>query len=62
MFDRGLISIADDLEILISRQVNDPDSIRSLINKTGYALPPLRPSQRPHPRFLGWHRDNCFKQ
>jgi putative restriction endonuclease len=24
MFDRGLISLADDLEILISRQTNDP--------------------------------------
>lgn len=62
MFDRGLISIADNLEILISRQVNDQDSIRALVNKTGYALPPERESQRPHPHFLKWHRDNCFKQ
>lgn len=62
MFDRGLIGIADDLKILISRQVNDLESVRSLINKTGYALAPLRTSQRPHPHFLKWHRDNCFKQ
>lgn len=34
MFDRGLISLSDDLEILISRQVNDLDSVRGLINKT----------------------------
>ncbi len=62
MFDRGLISMADDLEILISRQTNDPDSIRSILNKSGRALSPTRVSDRPHPHFLRWHRDNCFKQ
>ena len=40
MFDRGLISLADDLEILVSRQVNDPDSVRALINKSGRAIEP----------------------
>lgn len=62
MFDRGLIGLSDDLEILISRQVNDRESIRALINKTGSALAPQRISQRPHPHFLSWHRENCFKQ
>lgn len=62
MFDRGLISLDDNLEILISRQMNDPDSVRALINKTGCALLPQRPSQHPHPVFLKWHRDHCFKQ
>jgi putative restriction endonuclease len=62
MFDRGLISLSDDLEVLISRQVNDVEGVRSLVNKSGQALPPLRSSQRPHPHFLKWHRDNCFKQ
>jgi putative restriction endonuclease len=62
MFDRGLISLADDLKILISRQANDPDGILSLVNKTGFALPPRREIERPHPHFLQWHRDNCFKQ
>ena len=38
MFDRGLISLADDLEILISRQTNDPQGVRSIINKSGRAL------------------------
>ena len=61
MFDRGLISLADDLEILISRQVNDIGSVRSLINKSGRAKLPLRNADRPHPRFLQWHRENCFK-
>lgn len=62
MFDRGLISLGDDLEILVSRQVNDPDSVRAMINKTGRALPPKLGSERPHPHFLRWHRENCFKQ
>jgi len=61
MFDRGLISLSDDLEILISRQANDVDGIRSIINKNGRALPPFRISERPHPHFLNWHRENCFK-
>jgi putative restriction endonuclease len=62
MFDRGLISLADDLEILVSRQVNDPDGVRALINSSGYAIGPKRTSDRPHPHFLQWHRANCFKQ
>jgi putative restriction endonuclease len=62
MFDRGLISMADDLAILISRQTNDPDSIRSIVNKSGHAMSPARASDRPHRHFLRWHRDNCFKQ
>jgi putative restriction endonuclease len=62
MFDRGLISLGDNLDILISRHVNDPDGIRSFINKTGVALMPERFSSRPHPVFLGWHRENIFKK
>ncbi|UVK44775.1 HNH endonuclease [Mesorhizobium sp. AR07] len=62
MFDRGLISLSDDLEILISRQVNDPDSVHGFINKSRRALPPRRHFERPHPHFLQWHREHCFKQ
>ncbi|WBH17720.1 HNH endonuclease [Sphingomonas radiodurans] len=61
MFDRGLISLSNDLEVLVSRQANDPDSVRGVINPSGYALPPRRPSDRPHPHFLAWHREHCFK-
>lgn len=62
LFDRGLIGLDDDLRILVSRQVNDPDGIRAMINKTGYATPPCRSVDRPHPAFLAWHRTHCFKQ
>jgi len=61
MFDRGLISITDDHEIMISRQVNDADGVRAMINKTGRILTPARAVDRPHPHFLRWHRENCFK-
>ncbi|MER8963208.1 MULTISPECIES: HNH endonuclease [unclassified Mesorhizobium] len=62
MFDRGLISLSDDLEIMISRQVNDLDSVQGFINKTGRALTPSRHFERPHPHFLQWHREHCYKQ
>ena len=62
MFDRGLISLSDDLEILISRQGNDPDSVKAFINKSGRALAPQRAFERPHLNFLRWHREHCFKQ
>lgn len=61
MFDRGLISLSDDLAILVSRQVNDVGSVQDFINKSGHAMPPVRPADRPHSRFLKWHRENCFK-
>ena len=61
MFDRGLISLTDELQVLVSRQANDAEAIRSLINKTGHAFAPERSSDRPHPTFLQWHRKHCFK-
>lgn len=62
MFDRGLISVADDLRILVSRQVNDPDAVYSIMNENGNLIPPNRAVDRPHPQFLNWHRENRFKQ
>lgn len=62
MFDRGLISLADDLTILVSRHVNDVSSVQEFINSSGMAISPVRAADRPHPHFLAWHRDNCFKQ
>lgn len=61
MFDRGLISLSDDFEILISRQVNDLEGLKAFVNKSGLAIVPKTHNERPHPRFLQWHRENCFK-
>jgi putative restriction endonuclease len=62
MFDRGMLSLEDDLRILVSRQANDRERIMALINKDGFAHPPERLTERPHPAFLRWHREHCFKQ
>jgi len=61
MFDRGLIGFSDELDILVSRQVNDRSGIEAIINPSRRAIVPEALSLRPHPAFLGWHRDNCFK-
>jgi len=62
MFDRGLVSLSDDLEVLVSRQANDANAIRSMINTSGHLMCPARLSERPRPEFVAWHRENCFKQ
>lgn len=62
MFDRGLIGFTDELEIVVSRQVNDRDGVESLINPTRRLIGPAAARDRPHPAFLSWHRENCFKR
>lgn len=59
MFDRGLLSLADDFTILQSRHLNE--DISHLLIKNGKARVPDAPHLRPHPHYLGWHRDNVFK-
>lgn len=61
MFDRGLISLTDDLAVLVSRHVNDQEAAWSLVNSARRAIVPHEPALRPHPRFLAWHREHCFK-
>ena len=61
MFDRGLLSLADDLTILLSKLINDIDGAKKIINQSGRATLPINPAVRPHPRYLEWHRANCFK-
>jgi putative restriction endonuclease len=46
MFDRGLISLADDLEVLVSRQVNDVEGVWGLVNKSRRATVPANPAHR----------------
>jgi putative restriction endonuclease len=61
MFDRGLITFSDSHDIVVSRQVNDRDSVESLINRTGKLIAPQDDRNWPHPVFLAWHRENVFK-
>lgn len=61
MFDRGLVGLSDNLEILVSRQTNDLDAVKSIINASGKLLAPERLADRPRAEFVTWHRDSCFK-
>ena len=61
MFDRGLLSLADNMEIMISRHINDRDSVDRLIHKSLVATVPDDPRKAPHPVFLKWHRNEVFK-
>jgi putative restriction endonuclease len=60
MFDRGLISIDDDLRIL-STQQGLPEAAARLFLPGGQLRIPDDPVIRPHPQFLHWHRENVFK-
>lgn len=61
MFDRGLLTFTDDLDIEISRHVNDRERIEMLVNPTGRLIGPVLQRDRPHPAFLDWHRTHRFK-
>lgn len=61
MFDRGLITLEDNLAIRVSRHVNDVEGVRGFLQQRQYATEPQSLAHRPHPNFLAWHRENTFK-
>ena len=56
MFDRWLISLGDQGEVLLSRKINDIEGVTKLIYPDRQARLPSSKVQRPKPRFLQWHR------
>jgi putative restriction endonuclease len=60
MFDRGLISLSDKGDILLSRKINDVESVQKLIYPDRRARLPSPSAHRPHPRYLQWHRSERF--
>ena len=60
MFDRGLISLSDNGDILLSHKINDLDGVERLIYKDRRARLPESKLYRPHHRYLHWHRSECF--
>ncbi|MEC3860926.1 HNH endonuclease [Mesobacterium sp. TK19101] len=63
MFDRGLISVAEDCEtILISRNKVPGDVIQRLLRPDGKLLKPSDARDWPSPVNLQWHRENVFGQ
>lgn len=61
MFDRGLLTVDDTAEILLSNHINDVDGVRKILNPRGLAQFPDDQRDRPDPVFLRWHREKCFK-
>ena len=63
MFDRGLISVADDCRmILVSKNKVPTEVVSRLLRPDGKLLPPGAAHQKPHPDNLRWHRENVFGQ
>ena len=60
MFDRGLISIDDDYRLLI-KEKSISDSALRLINPERRLSLPAQRQDRPHRRFLQFHRRHVFK-
>ncbi|UWQ94324.1 HNH endonuclease [Rhodobacteraceae bacterium M385] len=61
MFDRGLISVADDCQtILVSHNKVPSDVVTRLLPKNGKLVRPVDERNTPHPENLRWHRENVF--
>jgi putative restriction endonuclease len=60
MFDRGLVSVDNDLTILVAANRLPPGIVRLLREDRKLALP-KRPEISPHPAHLRYHRENVFK-
>ncbi|HEX5237510.1 MAG TPA: HNH endonuclease [Sphingomicrobium sp.] len=61
MFDRGLLTVADDATILLSNHINDVDGVRKILRPSGRAQFPESLRDNPDLAFLRWHREHCFK-
>lgn len=62
MFDRGLITVADDHSILVSRNKVPTDVVDRLVRPQGQLSLPHDRLNWPHPENLRWHRENVFGQ
>ncbi len=60
LFDRGLISISDDYQILVAKN-KVPEQALRMLNGDGRLLLPKDPIARPNPHYLKFHRDVVFK-
>lgn len=60
LFDRGLMTFSDDYKIILSPH-GVPNDLDKLIRPERELMLPEQGEQRPHPTYLRWHRENCFK-
>ncbi len=62
MFDRGLVSVAEDWTILVSRNKVPAEVVGRLIHPEGRLCLPKDSRDWPHPENLRWHREAVFGQ
>jgi putative restriction endonuclease len=60
MFDRGLVSVADDGRLLVSENKVPRDAADRLLTPDRRLRPPRDPRAAPHPAFLRYHREHVF--
>ena len=60
LFDRGLISVTDDYQIIVADK-KVPEQARRMLNGDGKVILPKDQSSRPNPLYLRFHRDFVFK-
>ncbi len=60
LFDRGVISIADDYKIILVEK-SVPDQLKHLLLPEGKIRVPDDPLLRPHRQFLRYHREHIYQ-
>lgn len=60
LFDRGLVTVADDMSILFSENKVPRDTRARLFDPSGQLRVPKYSHLRPHPDFLRYHRERVF--
>lgn len=62
MFHRGLISVSDAGDIMLSSKINDIEGVVKMIFPDRKARWPETEEHRPQPRYLTWHREQRFAE
>ena len=60
MFDRGVLSVAENSEILTAKKLVPPQ-VQRLLNPNGKIILPVSQVWTPHASFIRYHRENIFK-
>lgn len=60
MFDRGLLSLTDECEILIAHNKVDLETVNRLVVPDKKLRLPENPLHRPHPAYIQYHREHVF--
>jgi putative restriction endonuclease len=63
LFDAGYVTVTPDLNFEVSRRIREEfDNGRHYYALHGKQIePPKEIDQRPDPRALSWHNENCFR-